>query len=120
MSDHTITSWQINVKFSGVGNGNPLQYTWLENPMDRGAWCGCSAWSCKESGTTERFNNNCPGQWLRLGHEFINRTHGVKCKYTGSAIFTTNNTINSATSSVERLVSISNVACWRGCNAETL
>ena len=22
----------------GVGNGNPLQYSWLENPMDRGAW----------------------------------------------------------------------------------
>ena len=20
------------------GNGNPLQYSWLENPMDRGAW----------------------------------------------------------------------------------
>ena len=23
---------------SGEGNGNPLQYSWLENPMDRGAW----------------------------------------------------------------------------------
>ena len=23
---------------SGEGNGNPLQYPWLENPMDRGAW----------------------------------------------------------------------------------
>ena len=22
----------------GVGNGNPLQYSGLENPMDRGAW----------------------------------------------------------------------------------
>ena len=22
----------------GVGNGNPLQYSWLENPMDGGAW----------------------------------------------------------------------------------
>ena len=22
----------------GVGNGNPLQYSFLENPMDRGAW----------------------------------------------------------------------------------
>ena len=21
----------------GAGNGNPLQYAWLENPMDRGA-----------------------------------------------------------------------------------
>ena len=24
----------------GVGNGNPLQYSGLENPMDRGAWQG--------------------------------------------------------------------------------
>ena len=23
---------------SGGGNGNPLQYSCLENPMDRGAW----------------------------------------------------------------------------------
>ena len=25
-------------KISGEGNGNPLQYSCLENPMDRGAW----------------------------------------------------------------------------------
>ena len=24
--------------FPGGGNGNPLQYSYLENPMDRGAW----------------------------------------------------------------------------------
>ena len=23
---------------SGEGNGNPLQYSWLENPMDGGVW----------------------------------------------------------------------------------
>ena len=23
---------------AGEGNGNPLQYYYLENPMDRGAW----------------------------------------------------------------------------------
>ena len=22
----------------GGGHGNPLQYSWLENPMDKGAW----------------------------------------------------------------------------------
>ena len=26
--------WEI----PGEGNGNPLQYSCLENPMDRGAW----------------------------------------------------------------------------------
>ena len=25
-------------KIPGVGDGNPLQYPCLENPMDRGAW----------------------------------------------------------------------------------
>ena len=25
-------------RFAGEGNGNPLQYYCLENPMDRGAW----------------------------------------------------------------------------------
>ena len=24
--------------FNGEGNGNPLQYSCLENPIDRGAW----------------------------------------------------------------------------------
>ena len=24
--------------FPGLGNGNPLQYSCLENPMDKGAW----------------------------------------------------------------------------------
>ena len=25
-------------RFPGEGNGNPLQYSCLENPMDRGGW----------------------------------------------------------------------------------
>ena len=25
-------------RYPGVGNGNPLQYPCLENPMDRGSW----------------------------------------------------------------------------------
>ena len=27
-----------SARSSGGGNGNPLQYSCLENPMDRGAW----------------------------------------------------------------------------------
>ena len=26
------------VRYPGEGNGNPLQYSCLENPMDRGGW----------------------------------------------------------------------------------
>ena len=33
----------------GVGNGNPLQYSCLENLMDRGAWR--APWGHKESDT---------------------------------------------------------------------
>ena len=40
-------------RFPGEGNGNPLQYSCLENPMDRGAWC---PWVRKESDTTERIH----------------------------------------------------------------
>ena len=36
----------------GVGNGNPLQYSCLENPMDR-SLAGYSAWDHKELDTTE-------------------------------------------------------------------
>ena len=37
---------------SGEGNDNPVQYSCLENPMDRGAWWA-AVHGCKESGTTE-------------------------------------------------------------------
>ena len=30
-------SWNKSARFGGEGNGNPLQYSCLENPMDRGA-----------------------------------------------------------------------------------
>ena len=31
----------------GGGHGNPLQYSWLENPMDRGAWRATVHWVAK-------------------------------------------------------------------------
>ena len=35
----------------GEGNGNPLQYSCLENPMDRGAWRATVYRVAKESDT---------------------------------------------------------------------
>ena len=34
----------------GIGNGNPLQYFCLENPMDRGAWQGLQSMGSKRVG----------------------------------------------------------------------
>ena len=41
----------------GDGNGNPLQSSCLENPMDRGAWRATVRGVATESDTTERLSN---------------------------------------------------------------
>ena len=45
-------------KISWRRHGNPLQYSCLENPMDRGAWRATSPWGCKEPDLTSQINNN--------------------------------------------------------------
>ena len=42
-------------RFPGEGNGNPLQYSCLENPMDRGAW-----WAIVQGAT-------------RVGHDLVTK-----------------------------------------------
>ena len=38
-TESDTTEWLSNSNdMNGEGNGNPLQYSCLENPMDRGAW----------------------------------------------------------------------------------
>ena len=54
---------QVNTAINTPGlrlcNGNPLQYSCLENPMDGGAWC---PWDCKESDTIE---------WLHFSYKQV-------------------------------------------------
>ena len=45
-------SMPVSGRSPGGGHGNPLRYSYLENPMDRGAWWA-SPWGHKESDTTE-------------------------------------------------------------------
>ena len=42
---------------AGEGDGTPLQYSCLENPMDRGAW-QATAHGVTESVTTERLSTH--------------------------------------------------------------
>ena len=42
----------------GEGNGNPLQHSCLDNPMDRGTWQVTSLKGHKEEDITEQLNSN--------------------------------------------------------------
>ena len=56
----------------GEGNGNPLQYSCLRNPMDRGASWATGHGVTKESDTTERLSTHpCPA----LSISFSSRSH---------------------------------------------
>ena len=45
-------------RFSGVGKGNPLQFSCLENSMDRGAWKATVHGALKELDMTEHTHSN--------------------------------------------------------------
>ena len=51
----------------GGGNGNLLQYSCLENPMDRGAWGGYSLWGCKDSDMAEHTAHTQSKSYLLIG-----------------------------------------------------
>ena len=63
---HTSISYFHHTSpLAGEGNGNPLQYSCLENSMDKGTWAPLgkglhrgklSPWGRKESDTTEQLN----------------------------------------------------------------
>ena len=42
----------------GGGHGNPLQYSYLENPHGQWSLVGYSPWGHKESDTTEQLSNS--------------------------------------------------------------
>ena len=52
----------------GEGNGNPLQCSRLENPMDRGAWWATVHEAAKESDTTERLSAHAHYGIIILGN----------------------------------------------------
>ena len=60
----------------GEGNGNPLHYSCLENPIDREAWR--APWGCKESDTTEQLNNNNKYHLILVFPFFLPATEHLK------------------------------------------
>ena len=60
---HKIKIMLKRMFINGKINGNPLQYSCLENPMDRGAWWG--PWGPKESDVTEN-NYSYKNGWLQV------------------------------------------------------
>ena len=48
-------SWEDSPE-SGEGNGKPLQYSCLGNPMDRGVWLAAADGVTKELGLTEQLS----------------------------------------------------------------
>ena len=50
-----------SVRSPGGGHGNPLQYSFLENPMDRGAWRDSYRAKVWWAITRKKINSRVPG-----------------------------------------------------------
>ena len=68
-------------RFSGGGNGNPLQYSCLENPMDRGAWWAIVQ-TVTESDMTEWLSSHTPNQIVQFDIAQKQRKITLKMKHT--------------------------------------
>ena len=56
LSEGDLGSIPGSGRFLGEGNGSPLQYSCLENPMDGGAWCRLLSMGSQSFGHTERLH----------------------------------------------------------------
>ena len=58
-------------RFPGEGNVNPLKYSCLRNPMDRGAWQAIVHGGVKESDTTK---------WLNKSEQHVYNNNMSECQ----------------------------------------
>ena len=66
----------------GGGPGNPLQYSCMENPMDRGAWQATGQGVAKELDTTEATQHVC----MRLKCKYQKESQNYTLEYYLAAI----------------------------------
>ena len=57
-------------KASREGNGNPVQYSSLENPPGQRSLVGYNPWGRKESDTAEQLNTTDKGSWNHPPHGY--------------------------------------------------
>ena len=58
-------------KFLGGGQGNPLQYFCLENPMDRGAWRAAVYTVAKSQTRLKQLSTHMTGTWGLDGYPLM-------------------------------------------------
>ena len=79
----TIKVFPGSGRAPGEGNGNPLEYSCLENPMDRGAWQGIACGVAKSQLCVPKVPNTWAGDEQRLGVGFgqlgLVAEHSVRC-----------------------------------------
>ena len=68
----------------GEGNGNPLQYSCLGHPMDRGAWWAAVHDVTKESDTTEWLNTH---KHTRKGKDLLTFTEAFYAVFTCDLVY---------------------------------
>ena len=74
---------------SGKGNGTPLQYSCLENPVDRGAWWA-TVHGVAELDTTERLPSPVVGRKLRHSYRLCVRLASESPRGATASRFSTN------------------------------
>ena len=78
-SEESDTTQRLPFHFSlsciGEGNGNPLQYSCLENPRDGGAWWAVALYGVAQSRT--RLKRLSGGGGGRIGIHFLISAHRI-------------------------------------------
>ena len=81
-SDMTeLLHFHFSLSCTGEGNGNPLQYSCLENPRDSGAWWA-AIYGVTQSWTRLKWRSSSSSLYQKKGHKMSTGLQGQKILYT--------------------------------------